>query len=144
MVIREYQKKDEEDLVEVWFVTSKVAHNFIAEEVWLAHKDDLRKQYLPMAETWIAEENGELIGFVSLIENYIGGLFVQPVWQGKSVGRSLIDKAKAQRESLTVGVYKKNQQAKRFYARNGFEFVNEEVQEETGEIVEVLEWKGTK
>ena len=99
------------------------------------HKDDLRKKYLLVAETWVAEENGELLGFITLFEDYIGGLLVSPTKQGKGTGTKLIEQTKSVRRQLTVGIYSKNERARRFYEKNGFIYFGEEVQLETGEIV---------
>lgn len=88
-----------------------------------------------MAETWVAEEDGEVVGFISLLNNYIGALFIKPSWQGQLVGTKLVNQVTKIKDTLTVGV-KKNQKARQFYEKHGFIFVNEEMQEETGEIIQ--------
>ncbi|MDR3586361.1 MAG: GNAT family N-acetyltransferase [Desulfosporosinus sp.] len=63
------------------------------------------------------------------------GLFVAPTKQGLGVGTKLIEQARLEKVHLNVGVYYKNIDARRFYTRNGFTHLSEEVQLETGEIV---------
>lgn len=134
-MIRKYITFDQEAVIEVWLASSVVAHPFINEEVWKSHTDDLRKKYLPTADTWLWEDGGKIVGFISLIGNYIGGLFILPEWQGKGIGSQLIRLAQKERGSLTVGVYAKNKKAREFYIKCGFFYESEEVQQETGEIV---------
>jgi len=140
VIIRQFKETDTEELVEIWYNTSIIAHSFIAKEMWESHKDELRNKYLPQAETWIAEENGNLFGFISLVGNYIGGLFVSPAKQGVGIGTHLLEQAKKVKKQLLVGVYRKNNAARRFYIRNGFTYVSQEVQPETGEIVINMVW----
>ncbi|KGK88124.1 GCN5 family acetyltransferase [Desulfosporosinus sp. HMP52] len=135
MIIRKLKDTDIEELTEIWYKASIIAHNFIPKEMWESHKDELRYKYLPQAETYVAEENNHLLGFISLLENYIGGLFVVPDKQGKGIGKSLLEQAKKMRRQLYVGVYSKNINARKFYINNGFKTVSQEVQEETGEMV---------
>lgn len=62
-------------------------------------------------------------------------LFAAPAKQGVGIGSNLIEQAKKERKQLYVGVYSKNIDAKRFYIKNGYKYVSQEVQPETGEIV---------
>lgn len=135
MIIRKFEFPDTEEIIEIWYNVSVVAHSFIPKEMWDSHKGELRNKYLPIAETWVVEESGNLIGFISLLGNYIGALFVTPTKQGKGVGTKLIELAKREKEQLSVGVYNKNIDAKRFYIKSGFTYLGEEVQLETGELV---------
>lgn len=135
MIIREFRYTDTDKLVEIWYEASVIAHSFINRALWEAHKEELRTKYLPGAETWVAEEGGDLLGFLSLMGNYIGGLFVAPGKQGAGIGTKLIEQAKKEKGSLKVGVYKKNIAAQKFYVKKGFKYLNEEIQRETGEIV---------
>lgn len=135
MIIRKFEHPDTEEIIEIWYNVSVVAHSFIPKEMWESHKDELSNKYLPITETWVAEENGNLIGFISLLGNYIGALFVTLKEQGKGVGTKLIEQARQEKEHLNVGVYSKNVSARRFYKKNGFTYLSEEVQPETGEVV---------
>jgi len=135
LIIRKFEHSDTEEIIELWYNVSLVAHSFIPKEIWESQKEELRNKYLQMAETWVAEENGNLIGFISLLGNYIGALFVVSKEQGKGVGTKLIERARQEKGHLNVGVYSKNVDARRFYEKNGFKYINEEVQPETGEVV---------
>ncbi|CDX01440.1 Acetyltransferase, GNAT [Desulfitobacterium hafniense] len=139
--IRKFEPKDRDSIVEIWYKASIIAHDFIPKEIWEAEKTTIRDQYLPLAETWVAEEEGKVIGFISLLDQYIGGLFVEPSQQGKGAGTQLIQRAQEEKGHLTVGVYSKNSAARGFYRKHGFRKTNEELQTETGEIVINKAWK---
>ncbi len=131
-VIRPYQKQDEEAVVEVWYAASLIAHDFVPASFWETQKHDIRYKYLPVAQTWVYEQNGHVVGFMSLLGNYIGALFVHPDHQGKSIGTQLIDHAKAMHRMLQVDVFKQNALSRHFYEKCGFEVTAESTHEATG------------
>ncbi|MTI80852.1 MAG: GNAT family N-acetyltransferase [Firmicutes bacterium] len=131
-MIREYSKKDDQELVKIWYDASILAHNFVPSEFWASEKKNIQEKYLPMAETFVKELDGKIVGFISLIDDYIGGLFVSPEYQGKGIGSELIKKAKSLRRELTVEVYKDNIRAQKFYKKSGFTIISERIQPETG------------
>lgn len=135
MKIRKYKEEDMERLLEIWLESSSIAHDFLGLDQLKEQKNLIRDTYLPMAETWVVEEDGEIQGFISLLDHYVGGLFLHPDQQGLGIGRRLIEKAFQEKGFLTVGVYEKNLAARKFYERMGFLYENEEVQGETGEVV---------
>ena len=135
MNIRKFVTEDTEKVVEVWLEACRSAHWFIEDELLRSLKEEVRNKYIPMAETWVAEEHGEVIGFISLIDNYIGALFVHPRHQGKGTGTSLIKKASSIKSELAVGVYEKNQGAQKFYKDHDFIETGSEIQPETSEKV---------
>jgi putative acetyltransferase len=88
-----------------------------------------------MAETWVYEAAGQVVGFISLVENEVGGIFVYPEWQGKGGGRALMDKAKEIHGTLELEVFKENLKAHGFYERYGFVGFKEFPDPETGNIL---------
>jgi putative acetyltransferase len=85
-----------------------------------------------MAKTWVAEEDGTVVGFISLLENMVGGLFVSPKSQGKGYGTQLIEYTRSIKGSLLVEVYKENFKARKFYEKCGFVLMGERLDETTG------------
>ena len=57
---------------------------------------------MPVADTWVVEVGGELIAFMSLLGNLIGGLFTQPDRQGEGHGRALIEHARERYDPVFV------------------------------------------
>ncbi|AET69044.1 acetyltransferase [Desulfosporosinus orientis DSM 765] len=141
MLIRKFQVSDTEELVDIWYKASVIAHSFISAEMWEAHRDEVRNKYLPQSETWVAEEHGSLCGFIAKQGNYIGGLFIAPAQQGRGIGTTLMNQVKKDEETLQVGVYEKNLKAQKFYLKNGFTYSDTEIQEVTGEVVINMVWE---
>ncbi|MGH1350530.1 MAG: GNAT family N-acetyltransferase [Methyloligellaceae bacterium] len=128
-MIRKYNNTDIEAVVTSWYKASRLAHPFLSEEFLTKEESNLRNIYLSFAETWVQEIDGKVIGFISLIENEIGGLFLDPEYHGKGFGRGLTDKAVAEKGPLKVEVFKENKIGQHFYKSYGFiksgEFIHE-------------------
>jgi len=137
LMIRKFSGPDMDAVLNIWLEASIEAHSFIDREFWGSNIDDMRNVYLPASDTYVYEEDGAVKGFLSLADNTVAALFVSPEFQGRGVGRELLDEARGIRKSLELCVYKKNIKAFDFYKRYGFNVVEERVDERSGEI-EVL------
>ena len=104
----------------IWLDASRHAHAFIGEERLLDQQKLVEEIYLPKAETTVACLGGEPAGFISLLGNFIGGLFVAPMHQGRGIGRRLVAHALEEKGELSLEVYLDNAQAVGFYKRLGF------------------------
>ena len=134
-VIRKYVETDLEDLLFAWEDASKVAHPFLSEEFLATERYNIPNVYLPNAETWVVEQNNRVIGFIALIGNEIGAIFVRTDCHGTGAGRALMDKAKQLHEDLEVDVFEANNIGRKFYAACGFTFLSKSVHEATGQAV---------
>jgi ribosomal protein S18 acetylase RimI-like enzyme len=81
---------------------------------------EIREDLLPVAETWVVSENGEIVAFMSVIGDIIGGLFTHPDHQGRGHGRSLVETARDRFDPVFVEVFEANERALRFYRGAGF------------------------
>jgi len=88
--------------------------------------------YLPVAETWVRVADGRVAGFISLLGNEVGALFVDPEHHRGGIGRALIDKARLLRGDLEVEVFELNTLGRGFYERVGFRPIERKVHEPTG------------
>ncbi len=118
--IRPYQVDDNTVLTAVWLDASRIAHDFLGEEKLTEQSKLVSDMYLPQAETWVACLEGKPVGFLGLIDTYIGGLFVSPDAQGRGIGQALIAHGQKQKGSLTLDVYAKNLRTVAFYQKQGF------------------------
>lgn len=134
-MIRPYRPEDLEALLDVWYEASLIAHPFLDEAFLQKERIKIRDVYTPMTETWVYEEEGHVVGFISLIEIEVGAIFVYPSHQGKGIGRALMDKARSIRPTLELDVFKANPIGRAFYERYGFVFVREGLHEETGQPI---------
>lgn len=131
-MIREYQEEDLSELLEAWYSASQVAHPFLDEGFFEQERRNIPAVHLPNAETWVYELDGIVVGFIALIGNEVGGIFVDSKFHGQGIGRALMDKAKSIRAILELDVFKDNLVGRKFYEKYGFIQVGEHLHEETG------------
>lgn len=131
-MIREYRPADCETLLDVWARASAVAHPFLDPAFLETERGNIRDLYLPKSETWVWEADGRVVGFVSLLGNEIGGLFVDPRYHRLGIGRALVDLARSLRGELEVEVFERNVPGRAFYAALGFEFMHRRVDPDVG------------
>ncbi len=125
IVIRPFDAAtDIERLSGIWLEASLKAHPFIGEPRLVEQRQLIEDEYLPQSETWVACHAGEAIGFVSLLDIHVGGIFVAPDRQGMGVGRMLIAHALQRKGQLSLEVYTANEQAICFYKSLGFSEVS--------------------
>lgn len=130
-MIRERKEEDTETIVEVWYSSFSLAHPFIEDSFKEKVKKDMRELYIPNAETWIYEENEVLIGFISMLGNEIGGLFVEPDHHSKGIGSLLLKHVSELHEELEVEVFEKNLIGRAFYDKSGFKQIKQYTHAET-------------
>lgn len=130
--IRPYEPDDLDDVLSSWESATSIAHPFLTEDFLEQERHNIPNLYLPNAETWVVERGNQVIGFVALIGNEVGAIFVKPEFHGTGAGRSLMDKAQELRGDLEVEVFKANEIGRKFYASYGFEPLDEKIHEQTG------------
>lgn len=71
-------------------------------------------------EVWVAEEDGQIVGFAALSEEMLGHLYVEPGDRRRGVGSALFERVKERRpDGFTFWVFQQNEVARRFYERHG-------------------------
>ena len=133
MTIRHYTDEDLGELLDVWYRASLIDHSFLSEEFLEAERRQIAQHWLPMAETMVYETDGRVVGFLALMGNEVGGIFVDPEYQGCGIGRALMDAARDSRPFLELDVFEVNSIGRRFYDTYGFEFVDRHMNEATGQ-----------
>ena len=131
-MIRPYEEKDLDELLEAWYSASMVAHSFLDQSFFDKERKRIPEDYLPNSETWVYVLDGRVVGFLSLIGDEVGALFVGAKHQRKGIGQALLDHAKTLRDVLELDVFKNNSIGRSFYKKCGFALVNEHIHEETG------------
>lgn len=84
-MIRPYQDKDMKPLLDVWYAASSLAHPFLDEAFQKQERENIRNIYIPNTKTWVYLANKEVVGFISMINNEIGALFIRPDFHGKGI-----------------------------------------------------------
>jgi len=131
-LIRKDDPDDLAPLLEVWYDASRVAHPFLSTAFMDQERRAIAQTHLPNAETWVYEEKGAVVGFMSLISNEIGGLFVTSRRHRCGIGRAPLDHVRASRDHLEVEVFEANRIGRSFYDAYGFEIVETQRHAETG------------
>ena len=134
-MIRKYKEKEIPKLLEIWESAALIAHPFLNTEFHEMVKGAMKDMYLPNSDTWVYEENGNIIGFISMMKNEIGGLFVDPNQQSKGVGTSLVNHINQFHNILEVEVFEENKIGKPFYEKYGFKVIKEYLMKETNQKV---------
>ena len=131
-MIRPYKETDLGELLEAWSSASLIGHPFLDEAFFRQERNKIRDAYLPNAETWVFEQDGVVVGFIALIGNEVGAIFVDSNYQGRGIGRALMDHARSIRDFLELFVFQDNKVGRDFYEKCGFQELGEQFHEETG------------
>jgi putative acetyltransferase len=118
-MIRAFEPVDGEDVIRVWLASTIPGQPFLPERHWRAMEPEIR-ELLPIAETWVVVEDGQLVAFMSLLGNLIGGPFTDPDHQGNGHGRALIEHARGRFHPVLVEVFEANEKSIGFYRNCGF------------------------
>lgn len=132
-MIRSIENKDINKVMDIWLRSTIKAHDFIPKEYWDNSYNTVKDVYIPMADTFIYEDEESIKGFISIINNeFIGALFVDTDSQGGGIGKKLINFAIDKYKNLSLAVYKDNVKSVVFYKRMGFTVVKEQVNQDSG------------
>lgn len=138
-MIRSFENKDLDQVMSIWLQVNMESHSFIEADYWKNNYEMVREM-IPKAEVLVSEENGQIRGFIGLIDTYIAGIFVRAAEQSKGVGTGLLHTVMKSRDNLRLNVYKKNMRAVSFYQHNGFQIINQRIDESTSEEEYTMEW----
>jgi putative acetyltransferase len=133
VTIRPYSDDDLGQLLDVWYRASLIAHWFLTEEFLETERRQIAEHWLPIAETLVAENDGVVVGFLAMIGNEVGGIFVDPDFQGRGIGRALMDAARDSRPFLELDVFEANSVGRRFYDAYGFDVIGRHINEVVGQ-----------
>ncbi|MDJ0769002.1 MAG: GNAT family N-acetyltransferase [Ilumatobacter sp.] len=132
-MIRPFTDADLEAVLGVWHRASLVAHSFLPDEFFDRERQEIADLWLPAAETTVATtDDDHVAGFVSMLGNEVGAIFVDPDRQREGVGRALLDAVSASRPCLVLDVFEANAIGRRFYEAYGFEVVDRHLNDEIG------------
>lgn len=142
MRIRPIVDADFDACVALWLEASLSTHGFLGRQTLIDDQVLVRELYLPNAETFIAVaeagDDAAPAGFISLIGDFIGGLFVAPCHQRRDVGSALLEHAIMLGRARALEVYAANRAARAFYRRHGFVEAGTRPCDDLGRPFEVL------
>jgi len=139
-MIRAFKNTDSEAIMTIWYEAQTLAHPFLSKDFVDKVKVMMKDIFIPNSKTWVYENEGEVIGFVSMMNNEIGGLFVNPNKQSKGIGTALVNHIKTMHDTIEVEVFENNIIGNSFYNKYGFKRIKSYLHEETNEEVLRLEF----
>ncbi|WP_331470575.1 N-acetyltransferase [Paraclostridium sordellii] len=132
-MIRKLENKDIYKIMDIWLKSTIKAHDFIEEKYWRDNYNIVKNIYIPMADSFVYEDDKGIKGFISIINNeFIGALFVDTDNQGSGIGKQLIDYVMNKYNYLSLAVYKENKKSVDFYISRGFKIIKEQLNEDSG------------
>lgn len=139
-MIRPFKAADREIVLNIWRDSSTVAHPFLGQDIMEKAETMIRDTLLDLAEIWVIEADGRPAGFVALLGNEVGGLFLHPDDMGRGLGRALMDHAVSLKGAVTLEVFRDNHIGRKFYARYGFKARGESLDAFSGHQVIRLDY----
>jgi putative acetyltransferase len=141
--LRPYAPSDEDATIALWQRTWQLAYpsiDFAARVDWW--RERWRNELVPKAAIIVAEQAGEIAGFVTIdAKGYLDQVVVAPDHWGSELADGLVDEAKRRSpDRVTLLVNADNGRAIRFYERNGFAHAGEDVNPTSGQPVLKMEW----
>jgi putative acetyltransferase len=133
-------EKDIPEIVDIWYDVSLQAHGFIPSDYWEKNKDQMRYKYIPISETFQATDGDNILGFISLLDEYLAAIFVKSEYQDRGIGSLLLTHAMSLRKNLQLKVFQKNKKSIEFYKSKGFSVITESKDNDTGEDELVMQW----
>lgn len=75
-------------------------------------------------QVFIAVDDTKVVGMIAFNEEEVNQLYIHIDYQGRGLGKQLLDMAKKNSKGrLTLYTFEVNQNAQRFYERNGFKII---------------------
>lgn len=120
LILRPFEaQRDARRLGDIWLEASLIAYPFVGLATLLDQKPFIETRYLPMADTWVAVLGDRTVGFISLLQGQMAASFVDPAYQGRGVGRALLNHARNTCGQAPLKFYSDHQGAVGFYRAVG-------------------------
>jgi GNAT superfamily N-acetyltransferase len=121
--IREAEPADARAIAEIHLAARREAMPYLRRP----HTDDEARDWFARivgdrrAAWWIARAGHEVVAYMLIDGENLDYLYVRPGWQGRGVGFSLLNKAKAlSPRRLELWTFQRNANARAFYEAQGF------------------------
>lgn len=138
-MIRKFERNDTKRVMQIWLEANTEAHHFIPGDYWRSQYQSVQEQ-LAQADLYVFEQNGEIQGFVGLVDDYLAGIFVDKKCRSMGIGKDLLECVKKKHPSFSLNVYQKNRRAVGFYLREGLSVASEGMDEATEEMEYTMVW----
>lgn len=124
MKIEKAEKRNYQELIEIWEKSVRATHDFLNEDDIVELKPLILNQYFDAVDLQVAKDIDErIVGFCGVHEANIEMLFIDPDCRGTGVGSSMVAHAVNFQGATKVDVNEQNIQAVGFYKHVGFAVV---------------------
>ncbi len=132
VAFRHYRPQDFEATVRLWHEVGVAAHAYVSQRFAYAEYAAYFRDVMSLGcAIWLAEESGQLAGFIILRGDFVDQLYVAVARQRQGIGRALVARAQVHSpEGLWLRCFVRNTNARAFYERLGFRIVDFGVSEE--------------
>jgi Acetyltransferases len=122
--IIQYSSAYDEDTVQMWRESKERAIGQREIHSFEDHIFFLNNILNRDSKIYIGTDNNKVVGIIAFNENEINQLYIHNDYQGKGLGKRLLDMAKINSYGrLTLYTFEVNHKARRFYERNGFKII---------------------
>lgn len=120
-MIREAQRSELPAILELWLESTTWGHPFIKANYWRDCIPLVRDAYLANAQNWVWEEDGKLLGFVSIMEGrFLAAMFVAPKAVRRGIGKALMQYVQQRHPPPDAGGLSKKSTGDKFLPGTGF------------------------
>ena len=121
IIITQYHPKYAEQTVEMWRESKERAIGQKEMHTFDSHIYFLNNILLEHYQIDVVLIDDKVVGMIAYNEREISQLYIHTDYQGFGIGQTLLDKAKEQSSGkLTLYTFEVNENARRFYEKNGF------------------------
>lgn len=132
-IVRPMRENESLHVMAIWAAYVQKYHSFLSHK-WMAETRLLMStQYLQASEVYVYQYHDRIVGFVGMVANYVGLLFVESEYEGQGFASELLNQVNTRDGNLVTSAYSKNKDGSSFYERHGFVFDKETLHEESGE-----------
>lgn len=120
MSLRQASAEDAAALARVHRQAIRISLSFLPElhtpeeDLWF-----MQNRLLPGNQVWVAEVDGEVVGYIGFHEGWIEHLYIAPDHQGRGLGPALLDKALEDGTERRLWTFQQNARARTFYEKRG-------------------------
>jgi len=124
VLLRGYAERDFHVLAERWHATNIASYPYNAEQqrhTLEGARAFFAAHVVPACRIEVAEDAGDLAGFIALEGSWIRHFAVFPDYQRRGIGSALLGWARRQSPGeLRLFTFQRNEKARRFYEHHGF------------------------
>lgn len=144
-MIRQFEMKDLNAVMDIWLRTTIEGHPFIEPTYFLERYQAFQQDHLLKSQSQVYEIDGQVVGFVSIKQDMvITTINVDKPYRKSGIGEQLMRHMMNKFHQVTVKCFLDNSDALAFFHKLGFEVVGSEKEQELQKEIVVLHYDDSK